>query len=186
MKLSEIQLGVTRTCLKMSATCLCSHFLHSYHYFVCTSSVNAGRNVKGSFIFINVNRTIILYLQLIIFAADIQVLSDMSYWNLQATVNTSNLWNIPRILLEKHITCSSQADIRLLLTKMFQKLPTSGSKCLVCRKIKQNRNTLGRVWLSDLSELLRSVTMQLHYCFQSLQQWLHSEITLIKVWLNWS
>ena len=72
----------------------------------------------------------VLYLQLIIFAADIQVLSDMSYWNLlESLVNTSNLWNIPRILLDKHITCSSQADIRLSLTKMFQKLPTSGSKC---------------------------------------------------------
>ena len=105
----------------------------------------------------------VLYLLLIIFAGDIQVLSDMSYWNLQATVNTSNLWNIPRILLDKHITCSSQADIRLSLTKMFQKLPTSGSKCQVCRKIKQNRNTLGRVWQSDLSDLLKSVTMQLHY-----------------------
>ena len=107
----------------------------------------------------------VLYLLLIIFAGDIQVLSDMSYWNLQATVNTSNLWNIPRILLDKHITCSSQADIRLSLTKMFQKLPTSGSKCQVCRKIKQNRNTLGRVWQSDLSDLLTIVTMQLHYCF---------------------
>ena len=31
MKLSEIQLGVTRTYWKMFATCLCSHFLHSYH-----------------------------------------------------------------------------------------------------------------------------------------------------------
>ena len=39
---------------------------------VYTSSVN----VKGNFIFINVNHIIILYLQLIIFAADIQVLSD--------------------------------------------------------------------------------------------------------------
>ena len=136
---------------------------------VYTSSVN----VKGNFIFINVNHIIILYLQRIIFAADIQVLSDISCWNPQATVNTSNLWNIPRILLDKHITCSSQADIRLSLTKMFRKLPTKGSKCQVCRKIKQNRNILGRVWQSDLSDLLTGVTMQLHYCFQSLQQWLH-------------
>ena len=98
-------------------------FFYSYHYNVCTSSVN----VKGNFIFINVNHTIILYLQLLIFAADTQVLSDMSYWNLKATVNTSNLWNIPRILFDKHITCSSQADMRLSPTKVFQKLKTSGS-----------------------------------------------------------
>ena len=64
--------------------------------------------------------TIILYLQLLIFAADTQVLSDMSYWNLKATVNTSNLWNIPRILFDKHITRSSQADMRLSPTKVFQ------------------------------------------------------------------
>ena len=51
----------------------------------------------------------------------------MSYWNLKATVNTSNLWNIPRILFDKHITCSSQADMRLSPTKVFQKLQTSGS-----------------------------------------------------------
>ena len=68
--------------------------------------------------------TIILYLQLLIFAADTQVLSDMSYWNLKATVNTSNLWNIPRILFDKHITRSSQADMRLSPTKVFQKLQT--------------------------------------------------------------
>ena len=29
----------------------------------------------------------------------------------------------------KHIICNSQADIWLSLTKMFRKLPTSGSKC---------------------------------------------------------
>ena len=45
---------------------------------VYTSSVN----VKGNFIFINVNHIIILYLQLIIFAAAIQVLPDISCWNL--------------------------------------------------------------------------------------------------------
>lgn len=44
-----------------------------------------------------------LYLQIIVIAADSQMLSDKSYWNLKTTVDTSNFWNTPRILFHRHI-----------------------------------------------------------------------------------